>query len=341
MIDWLKLRLWIPAAGRIPGDLVCIFTPDGELKWQKVKAAEIGGSYESNVHAYACPVTGRLVIDGNPVKFFQGHNIFGTDDIHGLSRAISAHVIERLQLEVTESELHDLERGDIELARVDLTGMYSVGSLDNARAAVRALGDRATLRHRGRGTLGRDGTAYWGKHSRRSATKAYAKGHELLDHKLPKGIPHGDALIAFAQDKLRIEHVLRGMELKARQLDRVIYWESSTAAMLYSEMTGKLSVPDNIELSPTMLEGLSPRLRLAYAAWLRGDDLRATLPRKTFYRYRKQLLEVGVDIVTLRPAEARASTLQLVNIINAVPVGVPDWAHGTPVYYQPPRRRAA
>ena len=339
MIDWLKLRVDVAAAGRIPGDMVCIFSPDGEVKWQKVRAVALLGSFEANVHVSACPITGRLVIDGNPAKFFQGHNLFGIDDVRCLSSAIIDHVLEQLRehIEVTPEQRQWISEGLVDVRRVDITGMYSMGSIENARAAVCALGDRATLRHRGRGTLSRDGTAYWGKHSRRSATKAYAKGHELNDHPLPKDIPWKDQLFAFAQDKLRIEHVLRGMELKARNLDLLCNWKSSTPAMLFAEMTGKLSVPDNIELSPSMIEQLPARLRLAYAAWLRGDDLRATLPRMTFYRYRKQLLEHGVDILTLRPSEARSPTLQLVRILEAVPVSTPDWAIGTPVYFEPRR----
>jgi II/X family phage/plasmid replication protein len=339
MIDWLKLRCLIPAQGKIPGDVVCIFTPEGELKWQKTKAVELKGSHEANVHVSACPVSGHLVIDGNPAKFFQGHNVFGSDDIHGLAHAIIGTVLSALDLDTDEHHLSLIAQDVIELARVDITGMYSVGSLGNARAAVRALGDNATMRYRGRGQIGRDGTAYWGKHSRRSATKAYAKGHELKDHPIAVAVPHSDAITEWAQDKLRVEHVFRGMDLKDRGLNLLANWKPETVTMLYAEAMGKLTVSDNLELAPAMIEGLKPRHRLVYASWLRGDDLRATLPARTFYRYRAELLEHGVDILTVRPSEPRGASLRLVNIITAVPATVPEWAIGTPAYFEP--RRAA
>lgn len=332
MIDWLKLRIPVHAVGRIPGDVVCIFTPEGQLKWQKVKAAEVRGSYDGNVHVSACPVMGFLVIDGNPVKFFQGHNVFGSDDVQGLAWAIINTVSSALSF-----DLADIETSDIDVARVDINRSFDCGSLDNARAAVRALGENATMRHRGRGQLTREGTAYWGKHSRRDALKAYAKGHELLDHPVAKEHPMRHQLASFAQPLLRIELVLRSMSLKDRGLSILSRWDDATVAMLFREAMGKLTVPDNIELAPTTLEGLSPRLRLAYSAWLRGDDLRATLPRMTFYRYRKELLAFGVDLLSLRSAETRRPTLQLVNIINAVPVSIPDWAAGTAAYFDPRR----
>lgn len=335
MIDWLKLRLSVDARDKIPGDRVMIVSPDGEIKWQKIRALEVTGSYDANVHASSCPVSGRLVIDGNPVKFFQGHNVFGSGDIHGLADAISDHIGGKLGFNVAGCQ------ESAEVARTDLTGMYSMATLANARAAVRAMGERATMRFRGRGQLGREGTAYWSKHSRRSAVKAYAKGHELLDHKLPKGLAHADAISAWAQDKLRIEVVLRGMELKQRGLDVLANWQENTAAELYGEFVARLNVPDNIELAPPVIETLKPRLRLAYNAWLHGEDLRAALPRKTFYRYRKELMAHGVDLLTLRPAEAKSNVLQLVRILEARPVSVPDWAIGTSAYFEPRARRAA
>lgn len=334
MIDWLKLRVPFDATGKIPGDVICIFTPEGELKWQKTKAAPLRGSYEADVHVSSCPVTGRLVIDGNPTKFFQGHNVFGTDDIHGLARAILDTVSSGLQF-----DLGDVTDDDIELSRVDINRSFDCSSLANARAAVRALADNATMRHRGRGQLGREGTAYWGKHSRRDALKAYAKGHEILDNPIHKDHPQRDELISHAQQLLRIELVLRSMGLKQRGLSHLASWDDDTVDMLFTAAMGKLTVPDNIDLAPAILDTLTPRLRLAYMAWQRGDDLRATLPRKTFYRYRKELLGHGIDLLSLRPAEARRSTLQLVNVINAVPVGVPTWAKGTVAYFEP--RRAA
>ena len=338
VIDWLKLRLLTNAAGKVPGDKVMILSPDGEVKWEKIRALEVTGSYDANVHVSVCPIKGTLVIDGNPAKFFQGHNVFGTDDIHGLAKAIALHAIGRLpDLNVQEHDLANIHEGIIELSRVDLTGMYSVGTKMHATAAVRAMGERATMRHRGRGNISREGTAYFGKNSRRSAIKVYAKGVELKDHKLHRQLPYADDIIAYAQDKLRIEVVLRAMELKDRGLDVLANWQQDTAALLYAEFLGKLNVPDNIELDPPSIEALKPRLRLAYDSWMRGTDLRVALPRMTFYRYRAELLEHGIDILTVRPSLPQSNVLPLVRILEARPAAVPEWAHGTPVYFEPSR----
>lgn len=323
-------------APELRADRVLIISPDGEVKWEKQRAMELRGSFESCIHVSRCPITMQLVIDGNPVKFFQGHNVFGTDDIHGLAHAMVRNVVQLLEIPVSDAFQASIDNDDIEISRVDVTRMYSFGSMAHATAAVRAIGEHATMKHRGRGVM-KEGTVYFGKHSRRSALKVYAKGVELLEHKLPADIPHAGLLHEFAGDKLRVEVVLRGMELKSRGLDTLANWQPETGATLHREFIGKMTVPDNIELPPERLEGLTPRLQLAYAAWLRGDDLRVTLPRRTFYRYRSELMKFGIDILTLRPAEAKSNVLPLIRILHGHPADVPQWAKGTSSYFEPRR----
>jgi II/X family phage/plasmid replication protein len=98
-----------------------------------------------------------------------------------------------------------------------------------------------------------------------------------------------------------------------------------------------VNLPENIELPPAALEGLTPRLQLAYSCWLRGDDLRATLPRKTFYRYRKALLAFGVDLLALRSKAPPSNVFPLRRVIELRPAGVPEWAKGTAAYFEPRR----
>lgn len=330
MIDWLKLRVPVIVTGQIPGDVVMLVSPDGELKWSKVRAVPVRGSYDANLHVSACPISGRLVIDGNPAKFFQGHNVFGSDDIHGLAHALVADVLKFLQLEVAPD--FDL----VEVAHVDINEMYSTGSQLLARASVRAIGELATMKHRGRALL-QEGTVYFGKHSRRVALKVYAKGDELRDHRLPNGLPLADEVAAFAADKIRFEVVLRNMELKDLGLNLLRNWKQDTGVTLHREYVGRVNLPENIELPAAVLEGLSPRLQLAYAAWLRGDDLRVTLPGRTFRRYRAELLAHGVDLLALRPSEPKSNVFPLRRVIELRPAGVPDWAKGTPLYFEPRR----
>jgi II/X family phage/plasmid replication protein len=343
VIDWLKLRFPLVPDREIGGDRVMLIDPDGTITWQKLRPLEVVGSHEGSLRASCCPITRQLVIDGNPAKFFQGHNLFGSEDVLGLSLAAADAVFSRVDLAPPRHVLELLDAGEFDLARIDLTGMYSLGARSSVRAAIRALSDRARFKHRGRGQLTREGTLYFGKHSRRWGAKFYAKGDEIESkgHRIPSELMHACELAAWADDKLRIEFVIRGKELKQRELDRVSAWCDTKPQELYRELLAKLEMPDMIELPGETLEELPGRLRLAYDAWRRGEDLRAKLSRATYYRYRQELLKRGIDIASLQPKEPASNVVPLLRIIEARPAEVPSWARGTPLYFEPGRRRLA
>ena len=102
-------------------------------------------------------------------------------------------------------------------------------------------------------------------------------------------------------------------------------WDIDTAEQLLLEYISKLEMSDVYMLKDDVLDSLPPRLRLTYQAWLNGDDLKSVLPRPTFYRYRKQILEYGIDISTKSPK--KNNVIPLIRVLEAKPVGIPDWAY--------------
>ena len=90
-------------------------------------------------------------------------------------------------------------------------------------------------------------------------------------------------------------------------------------------------------LSAEILDTFRPALRLALQSWESGADLRAMLPKATFYKFRSELLPHGIDIATLQPREAVSNVVPLHRVLEAKPVGVPEWAQGTALYFEPRR----
>ena len=85
---------------------------------------------------------------------------------------------------------------------------------------------------------------------------------------------------------------------------------------------------NNFKLSSEVTRSLPTGLRLAYIAWLSGEDLRTILPKNTFYRYRKKLKELDIDIVLIRDVDKVAdNVIQLIRVLEAEPVGIPEWAY--------------
>lgn len=342
MIDWLKLRLALDAKGFLPSASMLWLSPDGSVDRLKLIGQRVAGSYEGRVSVSVCPVTGWLVIEGNPSKFFQGHNVFGPDDIFLLSHAMIWRVLPRLGLDAYSSGLlQELSCSDVEVSRIDLTESFDFGSLANARSVIRALSQSATLSSRGRGVLS-EGTVYFGKHSRRYALKAYAKGVEILS---PRGrlcptLPNADKVIEFAQPLVRIEAVLRSMELKDRKLSRLSDWRGVDVSALGADYRSGLVISENAVMSDSALDALPQKLRPVYLSWKSGADMRRHLSRATFFRYRKALLAYGVDIALVQ-ANPLANVVPLVRILEGRPVGVPEWAKGTPLFFDRDAKRLA
>lgn len=67
-----------------------------------------------------------------------------------------------------------------------------------------------------------------------------------------------------------------------------------------------------------------PGVRMTAAAYLRGEDVRASLPRATFFRYAKQLRQYGIDIAEPLPNASKFTSL--VKVVEIAPIHeAPNW----------------
>jgi|HigsolmetaGSP11D_1036233.scaffolds.fasta_scaffold10507_2 II/X family phage/plasmid replication protein len=343
MIDWVKARLPCYHAEPINGGRIMRVNPDGSIEWQTETRLAVRGSFDAalhvKTHAVAPDGSGVILeIDGNPVKWLQGHNLWGTDDLIGLVCETMERLVPLLGLEPSDSDRKAWESGVFELQRVDVTDSYELRNRADCLAWIRSAEHSAHMRHRGKGQITKGNTLYFGKHSRRWSLKVYSKGQEIVapGHELPEGIAT-PAVLAWADNKLRFEAVLRKMWLTDRGLDVAANWGDNTPAELLTELLQGLHMSDTHTLPADVLEGLPPRLVAAYHLWREGHDLRAMFPHRTFYRYRSQLLPHGVDIAIKQPRE-KSNVVPLVRVLEAKPATIPDWARGTPLYFEPRRR---
>jgi len=62
---------------------------NGEIEWRAPKRKQATGSYEKKISIKSAGSDGQgnathLWVSGNPSKFLQGHNVFGSDDLVSL-----------------------------------------------------------------------------------------------------------------------------------------------------------------------------------------------------------------------------------------------------------------
>ncbi len=349
MIDWLSFLAPCLHTTPIDGGQVLSLSPTGELQWMTRKRASVRGSFDDTLTIRTATHTAEqcthLEISGNPVKFFQGHNLWGSDDVHALMHHTMEHfcTLPALSLTPTATDRECWRTGEVRLLRVDQTSSYHLNNLPDVLSWLRAAEQSARLTHRGRGQLCEGTTLYFGKHSRRWSLKLYAKGEEIRAkghrQEIILQLPHA---LAWADKTLRAELVLRSMELRRLDLDKVSAWipfdgvDSVVTARLLQDRLGAMTMNTVSSLPAATLDDLKPSIRMAFQTWKSGTDLRAVLPARTFYRYRAELLPHGIDIATTNPVE-KSNVVPLVRILEALPASIPDWAHGTPLYWEPRR----
>jgi II/X family phage/plasmid replication protein len=348
VIDWVSLVMPFRHQEAITGGHVLSIKPTGEVDWQCSKRATVEGSFSTGLQLRTCTHTAdpctHLELSGNPVKFFQGHNLWGTDDAAALAVATIRAVAALLRLPVHPDDEAAWLAGRYQFTRIDVTQSFHLDNLAQVIAWLRSAEQTAHLSHRGRGQLVKGSTLYFGKQSRRWSLKLYAKGQEIR----AKG--HGQesilalpAAVAWAERTLRAELTLRSMELKRQGLSMGSDWmhhdgvPSEVTAQLLRDRFGGMTMTTTTRLDAETRDSLRPALRAALAAWEAGNDLREIYPRPTFYRHRAALLPHGIDIATRLPSEAVSNVVPLFKCLEAVPVGVPDWADGTPLYFEPAR----
>lgn len=330
MIDWVTGTFQCDHdPEKLNNGRVFSMNPDGEIEWHCEKVLNVEGSYSSNIQIKSA--SDRTIwFSGNPVKFLQGHNIFGTDDIvYLLGRFFDALLkIDSLGLLPTDSQYERVMAGDVQLTRVDVNQSWLLNSKSDVLSWIRAAGNCARLKHRGAGQFAGD-TLYFGKSSRRWSVICYSKGHEQTakGRALHSDLAH-PLMLEYAEKALRLELRMRSMHLKDCMLNIACNWLPETAKMLLcSTVLDNLEITDNMPIKDIVLETLPVRLKGVYALWLQGNDLRAEMARPTFYRWRKSLLVYGVDIAMIQDSEPKSNVIPLIRYLEAIPAGVPDWAY--------------
>jgi len=373
VIDWLTIRFPCHAAKDFRGDKIIKVDANGRTIYEISARHEVRGSFCSDVTlrpleelspTRLSPLEierarldgGRRArqaledrafyngpgfqISGCPPKFLQGHNCFGDEDLRGYAVAMIEDALTRINVSLWPEERAGLEAGKFKILRVDVTQMLELSSSAAVNAVIRACEYGAALRRRGHGQIYSGGeSVVFGAGSRRWSLTMYAKGVEMKKHPPKLKEAECEKLQEYAARALRVEIRLHGKELAGQNLEFGSAWRQDTAARLYNEYIAAVNIAGDVAMTDDFVNTLRPALRDAYKQWRDGVDLRdpSVMTKRTFYRHRAELLKFGVDIAMKQPKKAAFNVIPLRSVFEAKPLGIPDWARGTPLYFDTSR----
>jgi hypothetical protein len=298
------------------------------------KPVDVVGSHSSALKVQA--IGGRLYVSGNPVKFFTGQNIAGTNDLGRLVRMTVDAVWDLLRLMPCLDAFRALESGDVNLTRVDCTFAYSVGSDDDVVTWLEAMERACHVRFRGRGHfdqgmcslmfgLTMQGEGKKAKASRRSTFKFYNKWREVGAHPMTCREDIAQELRECILGAVRGEACYRGIELQRLGYERLSAWDEGTALKLHREWVDRMEMAETFTLKSEQEKDLPRWLQSTYRHWRSGEDVRGLLSRRTFYRQRKELLAHGIDIAQPRITAADpVKVIPILRVLEAKPIPEDD-----------------
>jgi II/X family phage/plasmid replication protein len=336
MIDWITGKFWITHNPDVlrSGQSIRTKIIDGieTIEYDVANRLSIKGSHDANITIRSL-TDNTVEISGNPAKFLQGHNVFGTNDLKYLVAKMidKLCMVDELELKPTDIEYENIQSGIYHLSRVDVNEHFFFPSAQLARSWLRAAGNSANMKFRGAG-LFKEGTLYFTPKSRRFVPKIYFKYDEInskdKSHRLPDELLQIPELVEYAEKSLRFEIKILSTQLKEWMLHLGCNWDNSTATMLINDQfISKLQLSENMALNPEVRDSLPNNLKLVYSAWARGEDLRQMYSKAQFYKRRKQLLEYNIDISILQDKEEQSNIVPMIRYLEAVPMGIPDWAY--------------
>ena len=345
MIDWVTAKIPFFYPGVISDGEILSITRDGVVEYALRKRFTVRGSYDSSITIRTEEVdangdTAFITLSGNPVKFLQGHNLFGSDDLNNLVSETVLRVSKLIDCQQPANVLQAVYSGFYTFSRIDINRMISLGTRASVEQYLYTLS--MTSRTRSQGSVTKGSTVYLNKSSRRWSFKFYSKGQEVnLRRNRKQGtINLPRELLTWADPMLRAELTLKSNELRETGLHLAVNWNTMEVLDLFSEYAERIDMSPQKPMEDLLksFEEIKPKSAIStYYLWKDGHDLKNILPKRTYYRHRRVLMDCGIDIsMPPPPVEDKSSNVvPLCKVLEAKPAEIPHWVYGTEYLFEP------
>ena len=124
------------------------YAPQGMTPVMRVhKRKPVQGSWSARILLRTVQ-KGYVEFKGNPTKFLQGHNVFGSDDLCGLVAEAMRVCLSKLGMEVPSHNYQQWLDGDWTMSRVDLTAMLPLADKAQVTSVIRSLSETVYVKWR-------------------------------------------------------------------------------------------------------------------------------------------------------------------------------------------------
>lgn len=352
MIDWVTCKIPFFFKGSLNDGQVINFTKDGEIKYLIDKKLNVEGSYSSNIQIRTEELdenanTVEIFLSGNPVKFLQGHNFFGTSDLLNLMYELILDLSCKLGAPQPENTLKQIRDGFYTITKIDINRMYSLINRAEVTSFLTFMASNSRTRSQSavmkiekiKGSIHKSPTVYLNKTSKRWSVKLYGKGQEaeLSRNRKSGGFICPPELKKWLDDKIRIELTLHSNELKETGLDSASEWRNIEESDVFTNYVKRIQMASQKKIDNISDKIKSSSVRSTYTHWLNGVDTQKLLARNTFYRHRRALLEYDIDIsiLNLVKEETPSNVVPLCKILELKPAEFPHWVSGTEFLFEP------
>jgi len=324
--DWLSMyQVHFEGVPLVNDGHVFSVDQEGEIQWDVAQKLVHRGSHDTSIRIRSDGF--RVSLEGNIGRFNRSDNLFGYSvqecialankllDEFGLPPFKDAAP---MQLVKKGGEDGGYQAVGAVVTRVDLTCNWCAGSPGNVEQFIRHLqgfksGRQEPRSYKTTGVSWGEGSKYWyakvydkaAEYFRQCGKKAKAFDAPLFQYMLDTGIA-------------RHEIELKSRYLKQNNLWRMCQWGDGMEDRIYALFNDVIGGESHVD---QFLE-IPGRAGELAVAWRDGADLKKRLSTATYYRYRKQLLQYGVDIAV----PANVSRLRSrVEVITLAPAVAPTW----------------
>lgn len=263
----------------------------------------------------------KINIRGCPLKAFQGHNIFGSNNVTMLGSKLIAEVLEGLDINATVAQLREWRKGEFQIDEIHLTHRFPVTSYAMIKSVLVHIHRYSSMALRPSIIDVGVGVRLRAPH-RLAEWLFYDKCREFGDkrkreQKCLEGVVGDNAeeagclLHELASKSIRAELKLSKRYLKKHQLDRGRNWTVDKVKELYSHELGLLrlgAIPSLPQMPELYAQIDDSKLRSIVILWASGEDLSCHYGKTTLEKFRRAVRKrLSIDILHDQPVLESAS----------------------------------